>query len=224
MKQISTVARIALVIGSLLPLGTIACAPPPPPATLAQPPAAGRTGLPDQAAEAALAGIVKRHGIVTAGFGVIRDGELVWEHYLGEQSPGIAAGPGTRFNVASITKTVTAETVLRLADQGRLSLDEPMVAYWLDPDIANDPRRLALTPRTALNHSTGFPNWRFFLRGGRLAFQSGPGERYSYSGEGTEYLARFTERKLGQPFPDLVQAVVLGPIGMTHTESGRPAG
>lgn len=218
MKPSDTAARvIGLAIGSVLPLGIGACAPPPPPATIAQAPVASRTDLPDQAAEAAIAEIVRRHGVVTAGFGVIRDGELVWELYVGEQSPGVPAGPDTRFNVASITKTVTAETVLRLADQGRLSLDEPMAAHWLDPDIANDPRRLALTPRTALNHSTGFPNWRFFLPGGRLAFQSAPGERYSYSGEGMEYLARFTERKLGRPFPELVQEVVLGPVEMTHT-------
>ncbi len=218
MKQWNTVARgIAFAIGSVLPLGMTACAPPPQPATLAQAPVASRSDVPDQAAEAAIAEIVRRHGIVTAGLGVIRDGELVWERYLGEQSPGIAAGPETQFNVASITKTVTAETVLRLADQGRLSLDEPMVAYWLDPHIADDPRRFALTPRTALDHSTGFPNWRFFLPGGRLAFQAAPGERYSYSGEGMEYLARFAEWKLGQPFPALVQEAVLGPIGMNHT-------
>ncbi|MEJ6789268.1 serine hydrolase [Brevundimonas sp. BR2-1] len=218
MKQRNIMARgVALAIGSMLPFGMAACATPPHPAVTAQAPVASRTDVPDRAAEAALAEIVRRHGVVTAGFGVIRDGELVWERYLGEQSPGVAAGPGTRFNVASITKTVTAETVLRLAGQGRLSLDEPMVGHWLDPDIADDPRRLALTPRTALNHSTGFPNWRFFLPGGRLAFQSAPGERYSYSGEGIEYLARFAERKLDQPFPDLVQAVVLGPVGMTDT-------
>lgn len=119
--------------------------------------------------------------------------------------------------MASITKTVTAETILRLAGRQRLSLDEPMAPHWVDADIAGDPRHLQLTPRMALNHTTGFPNWRFFLRGGKLAFQQAPGERYAYSGEGLEYVARFVERKLDKPFPQLVAEAVFEPLGMTHS-------
>lgn len=172
---------------------------------------------PAASTERAISDILRRHGVVTAGIGVMRDGELVWEGYFGEQSPGVPATSETRFNVASITKTVTAETILRLAGQQRLSLDEPMAPYWVDPDVAGDPRHLQLTPRMALNHTTGFPNWRFFLRGGKLAFQHAPGERYGYSGEGMEYVARFAERKLDTPFPELVAEMVFEPLGMTHT-------
>jgi CubicO group peptidase (beta-lactamase class C family) len=181
------------------------------------PPLAVGPAVPSARAGRAITDILARHGIVTAGMGVIRDGELVWERYSGEQSPGVPATSGTRFNVASITKTVTAEAILRLAGQGRFSLDEPMAPHWADPHVADDPRHLALTPRMALNHTTGFPNWRFFLRGGRLAFQHAPGERFGYSGEGIEYVARFAERKLGRPFPELVAETVLEPVGMTRT-------
>lgn len=69
----------------------------------------------------------------------------------------------------------------------------------------------------ALNHTTGLPNWRFFLRSGKLEFQHPPGERFGYLGEGIEYLARFAERKLGRPFPTLVSGLLFGPLGMTHT-------
>ncbi len=167
--------------------------------------------------ERALGDVLTHHQIVTAGMGILRDGKLVWEGYFGEQSPGVPASAATRFNVASITKTITTETILRLAGQGRLSLDERMAPHWVDPDVAGDPRHLLLTPRLALDHQTGFPNWRFFLPGGKLAFQSSPGERYGYSGEGLEYLARFAERKLGRPFPELVAETVLAPLGMTST-------
>lgn len=167
--------------------------------------------------EAAIVDILDRNGIVTAGMGVIRDGTLVWEQYFGEQSPGVPATAGTRFNVASVTKTVTAETVLRLTAQGRISLDEPMAAYWTDPQIAEDPRRLELTPRMALNHTTGFPNWRFLVRGGRLGFEHAPGQQYGYSGEGMEYVARFAARKLDRTFPELVEETVFGPLGMDDT-------
>lgn len=165
----------------------------------------------------AIGRVFERHGIVTAGIGVLRGGELVWEGYFGEQAPGVPAGAATRFNVASITKTVAAETILRLVGQGRLSLDETMAPHWVDPDLAADPRHLQLTPRMALGHRTGFPNWRFFLHGGKLAFQHAPGERYGYSGEGFEYLARFAERKLGKPFPQLAAEAVFTPLGMKRT-------
>lgn len=205
------------VLAPLLFSLSTSCAPVPAPPTVltAVPPPSAP--LPSVREEQEIAGILRRYGITTAGVGVIRDGELVWDRYYGEQSPGVPATAATRFNVASVTKTVTAETILRLVGQGRLSLDEPMAAYWVDPDIAADPRRLQLTPRMALSHSTGFPNWRFFLRGGKLAFVNDPGEGYAYSGEGLEYVARFAERKLGRPFPGLVQETVLDPLGMAAT-------
>lgn len=178
---------------------------------------APRSGLPSAADARAIDRIVKRHGVVTAGMGVIRDGALVWQHHAGEQSPGVPASAATRYNVASITKTVTAETILRLVGQGRLALDESMATYWTDPDLASDSRVRLLTPRMALNHTTGLPNWRFFLRGGKLAFQQTPGELYGYSGEGLEYVARYAERKFSTPFPKLVEETVFKPIGMNHS-------
>ena len=181
-------------------------------------PATGTVAAPPEQLARQLADIVAKEHIVTAGVGIIRGGKLVWSAYLGEQAPGVPASAATRFNTASITKTVTAETILRLAGQGRLSLDEPMAAHWVDPDLADDPRRLALTPRIALTHTTGFANWRFFRRDGKLVFERPPGTAYGYSGEGFQYLARFAEKKLGTPFPQLVADTVLNPIGMADTD------
>lgn len=166
---------------------------------------------------AALASIIKQHGIITAGAAVIEDGRIAWTGYYGEQSPGVPASGDTLFNVASITKVVTTETVLRLVDDGRISLDEPMHEHWVDPDIRNDPRHRELTPRMALNHTTGFPNWRFFLEDNKLRFLNDPGTTYGYSGEGFEYLARFVEEKLGGDFGEIVREQTLDPIGMQDT-------
>jgi len=41
-------------------------------------------------------------------------------------------------HTASLTKPVTAETELRLASAAKLSLDERMAPYWVDPDIKDD--------------------------------------------------------------------------------------
>lgn len=165
----------------------------------------------------ALKEMVKAHNINTAGIGIIKDGVLVWEGYYGEQSPGVAANENTLFNTASITKTITTETILRLVADGRLSLDESMSDYWIDPDLKEDPRHHLLTPRMALNHSTGFLNWRFFSEDGKLKFVNEPGSQFGYSGEGFEYLAKFAEMKLRTPFEDLVNEVLFQPLEMNDT-------
>lgn len=156
--------------------------------------------------------------LVTVGAGLLRNGKVVWTGYFGEESRGVPAGPDTRFNIASVTKLVTAHTVLRLVAQGSLSLDEPMAPHWVDADLAEDARLPKLTARMALTHTSGFPNWRFFLPGGKLRFLHDPGSRYGYSGEGIEYVARYAESKLGTPFPDLVGAQVFGPLGIRSAQ------
>lgn len=174
--------------------------------------------------------LLEEHGVITAGVGIIRGGELEWAGYYGDQSPGVPASEFTQFNVASLTKTVTAEAVLRLAAAGRLDLDEPMGRYWLDPDIADDPRAMQITPRMALTHSTGFPNWRYlsdtdgsYAGDLPLRFRFEPGGSYGYSGEGFAYLSRFIEAKLNVDFEEVVEEYVLRPSGMEHASLSRRA-
>jgi CubicO group peptidase (beta-lactamase class C family) len=116
-----------------------------------------------------------------------------------------------------LTKPVTAEVLLRLVAEHRLSLDEPMSPYWVDPDVAADPRHQQLTLRIALSHQTGLPNWRGNNSDGKLAFAFAPGTAFGYSGEGYDYAARFAERKLGRNFEDLAQEQVLGPLRLSST-------
>ncbi|GJM08271.1 MAG: hypothetical protein DHS20C11_05470 [Lysobacteraceae bacterium] len=162
-----------------------------------------------------LSEVMARYQINTAGIAVIKHGQVVWRNHYGQQSPGVAASAQTLYDLGSITKTVTAETVLRLATQGKLSLDEPMYLHWLDPDIEDDPRHQQLTPRMALSHTSGFMNWRFFAEDRKLAFINDPGSTFGYSGEGFEYLAKFTEAKLGRSFETLAREYVFEPYAMT---------
>lgn len=143
----------------------------------------------------------------------IKDGAVQWTRAYGEQTPGVAATTRTLYNVASLTKPVFAETMLRLVADGQLSLDEPLSRYWVDPDLTADPRAQRLTARIALTHRTGFANWRRET-GGKLAFNADPGSIYGYSGEGVEYLARAVEKKTGLTLEQLVQRHLFGPFGM----------
>ena len=159
---------------------------------------------------------LRRHDVPSVAVAYIVDGQLTWTAVYGDRAPGQPAAPDTLYNIASMTKPIVAETVLRLAATGRLSLDEPMAPYWTDPDIADDPRRLSLTAAMALRHQSGFPNWRYQTED-RLVFQADPGTRTSYSGEGYDYVARFAERRTGQEWESLANEMVFGPAGMVDT-------
>lgn len=159
------------------------------------------------------------HNVTGVGLGRIESGELVWTRYYGEQSPGVPVTASTMFNTASVHKAVTAELVLRLVDQGRVDLDEPISAYYVHPDIADDPRHESLTPRLILTHQTGFLNWPYNYEDGTLAFVRDPGTEYGYSGIGFMILGRFLERKLETPYPQLVREVIYDPLGMDGASS-----
>ena len=147
----------------------------------------------------------------------IRNGRVAWTRVYGEQSPGVPATRRTLYNVASLTKPVFAELMLRLAAQGRLTLDEPMSNAWIDPDLASDTLARLLTVRSALAHRTGFANWRH-LTGGRLTFAFTPGTGYGYSGEGYEYASRFAQRRLGaSTLEEVGRRHLLEPLGMRST-------
>ena len=176
---------------------------------------------PSQSLEEGFESILSGYRAATIGAALLQDGALVWTGYFGEQAPGVPAGPSTMFNVASITKTVTAELVVRLASDGTIALDEPMSPRWIDPDIIDDPRHRQLTPELAITHRTGLPNWRYMDPEFKLRFVTDPGREYGYSGEGMDYVARFLERKTGESFPALVLTHVLEPIGIDDLSISR---
>lgn len=165
------------------------------------------------ALDAQAPGWLAEHGIPSLGVAYVRDGAVQWTRTYGQQAEGVPAAASTLYNVASLTKPLFAELVLRLAADGRLSLDEPMAAHWVDPDIAADPRHRLLTPRLALSHQIGFANWRRETEG-VLRFVNEPAAQFRYSGEGFEYARRFVERKLGASTDSLARQYIFRPLGM----------
>lgn len=178
-------------------------------AGLAASPVAAQDGRDD-----AIAALARANPRTAIGAALIRDGKVVWTGVAGAQTDSQPATRDTLFNVASMTKPVTAELVMRLVQAKRIGLDEPMSAVWMDPDVAGDPRAARLTPRMALSHQTGFPNWR--PQNQRLTFVRQPGTGYVYSGEGIELVARFAARKLRADFEDLADSQVFRPMGLTR--------
>lgn len=73
-----------------------------------------------------IAPLLERYQVPSASFAVFDDGRIVESGTFGLESANEAADPQTRYNAASLTKPVIAETVLQLAAAGQIDLDEPM--------------------------------------------------------------------------------------------------
>lgn len=170
-----------------------------------------------EADETALLKVMNEAGVTALGIGVITNGRVESTQVLGTLDGKVPAPENTLFKVASLTKPIVTLVTLKLVHAGRLSLDEPLSDYWLDPDIKNDARAHLLTPRILLSHESGFDNWRRMSKTGKLTFNYVPGEGFGYSGEGFEYLRMALENKFEMPIEQLAQNYVFEPAGMIDT-------
>ncbi|WP_298223958.1 class A beta-lactamase-related serine hydrolase [Flavobacterium sp.] len=160
---------------------------------------------------------LKENKVPTLGLGIIKNGKLKQVKVFGEISKGVSAPYNTIFNVASLTKPVTAMVALKLASLGKWNIDEPVYKYFTDPDIANDPRNKKITTRIILSHQTGFPNWRWMNENKKLNFLFDPGKGYQYSGEGLEYLRKALENKFKKSLQQLANELIFQPLKMNDT-------
>lgn len=165
----------------------------------------------------AIENFLKENNIQTLGIGIINNGKLQEIKVFGEIKKGVTAPYNTIFNVASLTKPVTAMVALRLISLGKWDLDEPLYKYWTDPDIALDKRNKKLTTRLILSHQTGFPNWRWSNDDKKLDFKFNPGTKYQYSGEGFEYLRKALEKKFKKPLYQLASELIFHPLKLEDT-------
>jgi CubicO group peptidase (beta-lactamase class C family) len=131
----------------------------------------------------------------------------------------------TLFHMASVGKMFTAAAVLKLAGEGRLSLDDSL-AKWVPEDP--HPEAAKITVRHLLTHSAGIGEWdgrkiRGEKSGAELAatmtepLQFEPGARFNYSNAGFVLLQAVVEKATGKSFADALEELVFAPAGMTRT-------
>lgn len=190
-----------------------------------------------------LPGVLKRlteknHGY---GGGVLRVSDsrgLVWEG-----AAGLVAGPGsepmrpdTPFEIASITKMVTAATVLKLVEEEKLRLDS-RVADLLPAGLAKGFENI--TVEQLLTHTSGLPDYwddrsggflRAFLAEPGRMWKPGdilsharampakpPGKKFRYADTNYVLLGLIIEQATKQPLHRAFREMILDPLGMNDT-------
>ena len=167
--------------------------------------------------------------------GVVKDGGLahLFTHGVADLETGAPVTADTCFRIASMTKQVTALTILMLRDEGAISLEAPIGAYV--PELADLPLPTAdsppITVRDLLSHTEGFVTddpwadramrmtpgeFSSLLRGGGL-FAQAPGVAFEYSNLGYGVLGRIITNLCGQPFQQVITERLFGPLGMKAT-------
>jgi len=100
--------------------------------------------------------ILRDTGVPGASLAIVRDDRIVYTQAYGKGrlEPPTPAQPAMRYGIGSISKQFTATAVLLLAEEGKLSLDEPIAKYLPDLTRAKD-----ITLRHLLSHTSGYQDF-----------------------------------------------------------------
>ena len=159
------------------------------------------------------------YGIPGISLALIKDGKPVYYKTYGYKNTVTheKVDSSTLFEAASVTKPVFSFAVQRLAERGIIDLDKPLYEYLPYKDIEHDERYKLITAKHVLTHRTGFPNWRWMNKDGKLDIRFTPGTDYNYSGEGFEYLKMVVEKITGKKVEQVLKEEVIEPMGLYHT-------
>ena len=209
--------------------------------------------VPELAAlDAVMLRCLAEHGVPGAALAVAKDGRQVYARGFGwaDLQALTPVTPEARFRLASVSKPITAVAVLRLAQEGGLSLDEraferlPLEPH-LAPGARPDPRWQQITIRQLLTHTAGWdrdcsgdPMFMSVAIARALGVPApaepehiirwmaaqpldfDPGQGYAYSNFGYCVLGRIIERVTGQPYGEYVQQTLLGGLGLSSLALG----
>jgi CubicO group peptidase (beta-lactamase class C family) len=167
--------------------------------------------------------------------GVYKDGQIVYKRGYGmaNLNDDVPITPTTVFHVASMSKQFTAASIILLAQQGKLSLDDDVHKYI--PELPDFGERITI--RHLLHHTSGLRDqwallglagWRYsqdlitdddvmsmMTRQKQLNFK--PGDKYVYSNTGFTLVGLIVKRVSGMSLREFTTKNIFEPLGMTHT-------
>jgi CubicO group peptidase (beta-lactamase class C family) len=165
-------------------------------------------------------------GVPAVSIAVVRDGAVVYTHAYGLQREGQPATVDGKYKIASISKQFTAAAILLLAEDGKLSLDDPVSKYLPDLTRAGD-----VKVRQLLSHTSGYRDFwpqdfafvdmqtpatpsHILDKWAKLPLDFEPGARWQYSNTGFVAAGLIVEKVSGQPLMAFLKARVFDRLGM----------
>ena len=194
-----------------------------------------------------LAQLMERFRVPGVSVAVIKDYEIHWAKGYGiaDVTAGVPVTTDTIFQAASISKPTAAMGVLRLVQDGKLSLDADVNTFlksWKLP-AGEFTRERPVTLRALLSHTSGlgdgfgFPGYHpkdpvpsvvQILNGekpsntGKVLMERPPFTAFKYSGGGVTVVQLAVTDTTGRAFPELMKSLVLDPIGMKNSGFDQP--
>ncbi|MBM3213606.1 serine hydrolase [Candidatus Poribacteria bacterium] len=162
---------------------------------------------------------------------IARDGKTVVQktYGLANLSDKIPVTPKTKFRIGSITKQFTAAAILKLQEEGKLSVADPLSQYIPDYTRGDE-----ISLRHLLTHTSGVPDITAFpeyiehlaspvelsatvnmIKRRELSFD--PGTMWAYSNSGYLLLQHVIESVSGKGYADYLRATFFDPLGMVDT-------
>jgi CubicO group peptidase (beta-lactamase class C family) len=177
---------------------------------------------------------------------LIHGSRIAWARGYGvlDLTSKVQVTPKTLFQAASLSKMVTAVAVLKLADQGKLSLNAPVNSFLKSWKLPEGPYTSGVTLERILNHTAGLtvPGFSGYPPGAalptlletldgkppannrRVRVDIEPGTAFGYSGGGFEVAQQLLQDVSGRPFAALVQESVFQPCGIADSFFQQPLG
>ncbi len=179
--------------------------------------------------DTAVAEILAKTGAPSASVAIVQDGKLTYARAYGVANveSKVPATPQMRYSIGSISKQFTAASLLLLAEEGRLSLDDKVIRWLPELTRAND-----VSIRQLLSMTSGYQDFwpQDYVMPGMLEDVSAetimsdwakkpldfePGSKWQYSNTNYVIAGMIVERVSSMPFFEFLQKRILTPLGIT---------
>lgn len=184
--------------------------------------------------------MLRKEEVLCAGYALSRNGKMFANNALGDLDYSDRGGkklrPDSTFAIASITKIFTAVAILKLVEDGMLTLDQP-VADFISEFKARPFDRIqvihllnhtsGLAPDDGVLHNDCYVYWQDFVKEDvekewiwsilKCGMRRNPGEEWCYCTAGFRILGEIITRVSGEFCHDYIENHIIKPCGMTHT-------
>ncbi len=180
------------------------------------------------AIDRAVSKVLARTGVPSASIAIVKDGKLAYAHAYGQSNieGKVPAETGMRYKIGSNSKQITATAILLLANEGKISLDDPVSRFF--PSLT---RASQVKIRQLLSHTSGYEDYyaldyvapymalatipqAIMDIWAKKPLNFDPGTEWQYSNTNYTIAGAIIEKITGQPLIDFLRARIFQPLHM----------